>query len=290
MGFFDKIKDMLGAGAGGGLDLAELGRRLDLDPVELQNLPIQYTQFKIPKRSGGSRTIQAPAPELKKIQRTILRRLLTRLQVHPCAMAYEKERSIVTNALPHLRQHVVVKFDLIDFFPSTKASRVEEYFRKIGWNREAAKLLTKICTWNGGLPQGAPTSPKLSNLVNYRLDALLHSIAIIEGGCYTRYADDITVSFNDAPRGKINRVVKLMMHYVKKDYRIHDNKKMQVLKRNRRQIVTGLVVNQQLNLPRETRRLLRSVEHRLKKSEPVTLTEQQLAGWNGMLTLISKNR
>src|SRR5262249_44280484 len=148
---------------------------------------------------------------LKTIQRRILRRLLGRLRCHPAATGFERGRSIVTNARAHVGKAVVVQMDLKDFFTSTTTRRVRKYFRKTGWNREAADLLIRLCTHQGGLPQGAPTSPRLSNLVNYRLDARLARLAGRRrlydprtgqrigsreiGAKYTRYADDLTFSF-----------------------------------------------------------------------------------------------
>ena len=80
---------------------------------------------------------------------------------------------IHSNAVAHQGQDVVVRVDLVDFFTTTRAERVQRYFRRIGWNRPAARILTRLCTFDNGLPQGAPTSPRLSNLVNYRLDVRL---------------------------------------------------------------------------------------------------------------------
>src|SRR5262249_42451022 len=155
---------------GKGHGIQELARRLGMSLEELRAVSPSYREFSLPKRSGGTRRILAPVDELKAVQRRILRRLLSRLKCHPAVNGFERGRSIVTNARPHVRKAVVLQMDLKDFFPSTGVRRVRAYFRKIGWNREAANLLVRLCTYEGGLPQGAPTSPRLSNLVNYRLD------------------------------------------------------------------------------------------------------------------------
>lgn len=159
MGIFDRLFP------GSGFGVAELARRSKVDAKELQRVAPGYREFFIAKRNGRRRRILAPDDELKRLQRTILRRLLGRLKAHPAAMGFERGRSIVSNALAHRRQDVVVRLDVVDFFASTKAQRVRRYFRRIGWNRPAANLLTHLCTYQGGLPQGAPTSPRLSNLV-----------------------------------------------------------------------------------------------------------------------------
>jgi RNA-directed DNA polymerase len=293
---------------GRGHDVAELARRLDVDPRELGMIDPQYREFTIPKRSGGKRRILAPVPELKALQRRILRRLLARLRVHPAATGFERGKSIVTNARVHVGQAVVMRFDIRDFFPSTTAKRLKHYFRRIGYNRPAAKLLIRLCTHEGGLPQGAPTSPRLSNLVNYRLDARLAGMARRLGGTYTRYADDITVSFSDDDAAASNRqhaMQRFLRQVVQENgYQLHRRKKRSVRRRHHRQLVTGLVVNERVNLPREVRRRLRAIEHRARLSrttsledyqplshhsrEEPTLSESQLEGWRAFQTMIAR--
>jgi RNA-directed DNA polymerase len=186
-------------GSGYGVD--ELARRLKIDPEELRRTKPRYHELFIAKRNGGRRRILAPEASFKSLQRQVLHRLLARLKAHPAAMGFERGRSIVTNALAHQGQAVVLRLDVKDFFASTKARRVRRYFRLIGWNRPAASLLTRLCTHEGGLPQGAPTSPRLSNLVNYPLDARLSAMATKLGAAYTRYADDITISLAEDDNG-----------------------------------------------------------------------------------------
>jgi retron-type reverse transcriptase len=265
----------------------------------------QYREFTIPKRSRGTRRILAPEPELKSLQRRILYRLLTRLKAHPAAMGFERGRSIVTNARAHCGQAVVMRFDLVDFFPSTRAARIKAYFRRIGWNRPAAALLARLCTYDGGLPQGAPTSPRLSNLVNYRVDARLAGMAARLGGVYTRYADDITLSFAGDDRDKVHWVQRFVRRVVEAEgYRLHRRKKLSVRRRHHCQVVTGLVVNDRVSLPRPVRRWLRAVEHRARMSRPgtlasyqpltgkplkrPTLTAEQLAGWRALRTMVEQ--
>src|SRR5205814_1273721 len=128
-------------------------------------------------------------------------------------------------------------------------ARVERYFRHIGWNAEAAALLTKLCTYRGSLPQGAPTSPRLSNLVNLRFDARLAAIANGRGLSYSRYADDITFSGNvTSPNastpGRFNDVIHLTKVIAQDEgYALHTEKKLRIYRRHDRQIVTGIVVN-----------------------------------------------
>lgn len=313
---------------GRGKGLQDLARWLDVDLRELKQLQPEYRQFTVPKRSDGVRTISAPTDSLKRVQRRILRRLLRGLRAHDAAHGFERGRSIVTNARVHCGQDVVVRMDLVDFFPSTQKRRVHRYFRRIGWNRPAAKLLTRLCTHEGGLPQGASTSPRLSNLVNYRFDARIAGMAAALGGRYTRYADDLTISFPPEEVGddwiirsgpampflleghpsKIRYLRSFIRRVAAQEgYRVHGWKKTTVRRRHHRQVVTGLVVNEQVNLPRETRRLLRAAAHRAeqnktsildanyeafsygRRAQP-TLTAAQLDGWQALQAMIVKQR
>lgn len=291
-------------GKGHGVD--ELARRLDVPAAGLRAVRPAYREFRIPKRSGGTRQILAPEDSLKALQRRILRRLLARLRSHPAAHGFERGRSIVTNARAHVGRAVVVRMDLRDFFTATTAKRVRKYFRGIGWNRPAARLLTHLCTWEGGLPQGAPTSPRLSNLVNYRLDARLTGLATRKrlrdsfrtrrvvgtteiGATYTRYADDLTFSFPTDDPTVIRYVIVVTKHIVGQEgYELHLRQKLQIRRRHDRQQVTGLVVNERADLPRSTRRWLRAVEHRADRDGRSTLTPEQLAGWQALRAMIEQ--
>jgi hypothetical protein len=286
---------------GRGHGTRELARRLGVAERELCAFEPTYREFTIAKRGGGTRRILAPDEPLKQLQRLILRRLLRRLRVHPAVRGFERGQSIVTNALPHTGKPVVVRMDVRDFFPSTKAPRVYRFFRKIGWNRPASKLLLRLCTHDGGLPQGAPTSPRLSNLVNYRVDAQLSGLKVRwrnprTGGllpespvafAYTRYADDLTFSFAADDRNAIHAViVQTRVILARAGYRLHLRKKLQIRRQHDRQLVTGLVVNVQVNLPRRVRRWLRSVEHHVAVGRPTSLTPPQLAGWRALQKMV----
>ena len=275
-----------------------------MDEAQLLAFQPRYREFTIPKRSGGTRRILAPEDDLKSLQRTILRRLLRRLRVHPAAMGFERGRSIVTNARPHQGHAVVLRLDVVDFFPSTRAERLGAYFRRIGWNRPAADVLVRLCSYEGGLPQGAPTSPRLSNLVNYRLDARLSGMAARLGAIYTRYADDLTISFAEDDRVNVHFIQRFVRKVAAAEgYTIHHRKKLSIRRRHNRQVVTGLVVNSGVNLPRPLRRWLRAVEHRFRVEEQgltgcerlsgpprkrPTLTPSQLQGWQALRAMVER--
>lgn len=272
----------------------ELARRLDLPIADIRNVDRTYHEFQIRKKSGKYRNIAAPNDKLKSLQRRILRRLLARLKTHPQATGFQPGISYVENARCHQSQAVVIRIDLVNFFPSIGKDRIFRYFRLIGWRRKTARLLADLVTYCDVLPQGAPTSPRLSNLVCYGIDAWLASIAREYDGIYTRYADDMTFSFSE------DRDVSIVIAQIMKTIRIcgfvpHTGKKFDVRRAHQRQVVTGLVVNDRANLPRETRRWLRAVEHRREKyrrggtlCHPPTLTDTQLQGWRALQNMIEK--
>jgi retron-type reverse transcriptase len=278
----------LRARLGWGLKPAELARRLGIDLDQLRAWQPEYRERLIAKKSGGTRRLLIPDRPLRDLQRTILRRLLAKLRSHDAACGFEKGKSIVANARPHVGRAVVIKMDIVDFFPSISAMRIEAYFRRIGWNREAAALLTRLCTHEGALPQGAPTSPRLSNLLHFGFDSRLTRRLARHDGSYTRYADDITLSLpRDVPkrvRGLVQYTRRLAKVY---GLRIHLRGKLRILRRHQQQRVTGLVVNEKVALPRQVRRWLRAVAHRLRQGRAATLTPQQLAGWEALRRMVA---
>ena len=272
---------------GAGRSVDELAARVGIPAAELLAVKPAYHTFQVPKRRGGQRTIHAPDVSLKRIQRSVYRRLLKRLPVHPSVAGFRPGYSIASNAAVHVGQTLVLRLDIQDFFPATQARRIHRYFRKIGWNRTAATLLTRLCTWEGGLPQGAPTSPQLSNIVNYQMDTRLAGLAAWCGGVYTRYADDLTFSFALDVHRHYSTVLSMVPGILARyGYAIHTGKKMQIRRRHQCQMVTGLVVNEKLALPRKTRRWLRAVDHRLANGANATLSLEQRAGWAGLEAMV----
>ncbi|MFP4054195.1 MAG: reverse transcriptase family protein [Phycisphaerae bacterium] len=299
MGFLDWLWRLLSAGVPDGdaspeasvsvhpprFGAVELANRLGLSAAALESVPVGYRSFTIPKRSGGRRTLHEPVPQLKAVQRTILRRVLGKLHAHPAAMGFEKGRSIVDNALMHTGAKVVLKMDVKDFFPSTRGERVWLFFRRIGWDEAACDLLTRLTTREDGLPQGAPTSPRLSNLVNYELDVRLDAAAARCDAWYTRYADDLT--FSVRCEQSTEALLTSMVPVVLREYGYRLNRrKTRLLRRHHSQRVTGLTVNDKVGLPRETRRRLRAIRHRLDTGRPATLSEEQMAGWDALEQMI----
>jgi len=274
-----------------------------------------YHVFTIPKRRGGTREIHAPGSLLKDLQRRIYRRLLVKLPVYAAATGFVRGRSIVHNANPHSSQGVVINIDLAEFFPSIASSRVQKVFQALGWNRESARILTNICTHQGRLPQGAPTSPALSNLVCRRLDTRLSKLVqTAQGrfgvgmGSYTRYADDLTFSFpaygRSRPRRKKPRgtpwrrptgpsrsLIKTIARILEEEgFRIQKKKRVRIQRSHQRQTVTGLVVNRSVSLPRSLRRRLRAMEHHHRLGKLVKRQQAQLQGWQALSAMIAQQR
>lgn len=269
-----------------------------------------YSTFTIPKRRGGTRTIEAPDEKLKALQRLILHRLLNPLPVPEAATGFVVGRSIVDNARPHTESAVVINIDLADFFPSITANRVEAAWRALGWGAEAAGVLTRICTNENHLPQGAPTSPALSNLVCRHLDARLAALVDKRDGAYTRYADDLTISLPDFGRNKRLRphrsgqvrarpargvVGRQLLTHVKaiieaEGFKIQMKKKVRVQRAHQRQTATGLVVNQAVNLPRETRRLIRTMQHHERLGKLDAAGQRRLRGLENFQKMVEEQR
>lgn len=248
-----------------------------------------YHRFTIPKKTGGERLISAPHKKLKAAQHWILTNILEPLALAEHAHGFVPGRSTVSNALPHLGASVVVNVDLKDFFPTVTYRRVKGLYRKLGYSEEVATVLALICsepdvsetTLDGTryfvargprrLPQGAPTSPAVTNVLCRRLDRRIAGWARKHGFTYTRYADDLTVSSKDraAPVGKM---LAFLRHVTAAEgFAIHPDK-VRVVRRGRRQEVTGVVVNDKPGVPRDELRRFRALLHQIDKHGPAGKT------------------
>lgn len=241
---------------------------------------VHYVSFTIPKRSGGHRQLSAPHRTLAGAQSWILDNILARLPTDDAAHGFVPSRSILTNAQPHVGRSVVVNLDLEGFFPSVGFPRVRRVFERVGYSPAVATVLALICTecprrtvtYDGttyhvatgprGLPQGACTSPALSNQVARRLDRRLNGLAVRLGITYTRYADDLTFSGQDDLRSRTGYLIARVRHIAESEgFRLNADK-TRVLRRNTAQVVTGLVVNDRVGVPRDEVRRLRAILHR----------------------------
>lgn len=216
-----------------------------------------YRTFTIRKSNGTDRFIQAPDPQLKAIQRTILDTLLQRVPLNAYAEGFRPKRSVLTNASHHLNQQLVVKLDIKDFFPSISQSRVKGMFLQLGYPRQVAQLLTGLTTYRGKLPTGAPTSPVIGNIICRRLDQRMAKLGEKAEFKYSRYADDLTFS----GKGKLATMIPFFREIIQEEGFALNEKKIKLLRNGRRQSVTGLVVNQVPNISKKERKKLRAVLH-----------------------------
>jgi retron-type reverse transcriptase len=243
-----------------------------------------YIRFQIPKKTGGNRKISAPTHLLKKTQKWILENILEKIQLHDAAHGFRLKHSIVTNAEPHVGKDVIINIDLKDFFPSISHLRVKGLFKSFGYSETASTIFGLICTepkikeieLNGKtelllswtkryLPQGAPTSPAITNILCHRLDRRLYSMAKQYGFDYTRYADDLTFSASGESLRHIFNIFQNTRCIVEQeDFEINEQK-TRVIRRYQQQQVTGIVVNEKLNVSREKLKNFRAVLYQIEK-------------------------
>ena len=241
-----------------------------------------YVRFTVPKRSGGERHLSAPHENLAAAQEWVLRNVLDKVPTHEAAHGFVAGRSTVSNAAPHVGKAVVVNTDLTDFFPTITFPRMRGVFKQLGYSPAVATVLALLCTeasrrvvvYSGKrfyvaagprhLPQGACTSPALSNLAARRLDSRLSGIARKLGWQYTRYADDL--SFSAGPEGneKVGYLLARIRHIAQDEGFAVNEKKTRVLRRSTAQTVTGIVVNDRPGIRRQDVRRLRAILHRAR--------------------------
>lgn len=228
-----------------------------------------YQTYTLPKKAGGTRTITAPCAMLKSLQRRILVCLLSQVELPDSIHGFRTGRNVLTNALPHAGKSLVLNLDIDSFFPSVRYGLIlRALSRTLGdtLDRKAIRFLADVCSYQGALPTGAPTSPAVANLVLAGFDKAIASLSDRMGITYTRYADDLTFSGNDAAKRIIPFVVKLLDELGLE----LDPEKVNLFRRGRRQMVTGLVVNERPNLPRRTRKRLRAAVHRVANHQDPT--------------------
>lgn len=244
---------------------------------------VHYHRYQIPKRGGGLRAVSAPKPDLAAAQRWILAEILEQLDPEPEAHGFVRGRSIVTNAVAHCNRAVVVNLDLRDFFPTITFPRVRGLFRSFGYSGQIASLLALLTTepprmavevdgppgapprrfavalGERVLPQGAATSPAITNLICRGFDRRLSGLAASHGFTYSRYADDLTFSGDDpAALGGLLRHVRAV---IADEGFVEHPTKTRVMRRGRRQEVTGIGVNDKPAVCRRELRTLRAILH-----------------------------
>ena len=252
-----------------------------------------YSRFEIPKRSGGTRLISSPKPKMRLAQKWINEQILNKLVPSEYSFAFRPKISIVDNAKCHVNKKVILKLDIKDFFPSITFSRVRGYFEHLGYNPGISTVLALLCTdaprvrvtlkgrtqivavGPRSLPQGACTSPALSNLIASRMDSRIAGLINTMPGewSYSRYADDLTFSTNDGDEalgklmGAVNRIVKVENFELNK-------KKIRIMRAPRRQSVTGLMVGDEVRIPKATLKKMRALFHNIETKGEKAVTAE----------------
>jgi len=284
-------------GAGGSsfeTDWADLLVRLGLPPRALRDVVeadslhphFHYRHYAQPKKDGGRREIAEPDAALKRVQQEIIARWFTAEQPHPSAVAYQKGKSTADHVWAHAGAEVVVTADVRDFFPSTSAWRVEDWWRR-RVDDDTARLLTRLTTHRGGLPQGAPTSPALSNLVNRELDARLDCRSKAAGARYTRYCDDLAFSWSDGwgPPSDFEAGVRSALHEV--GYELHPEKGWRVHGRRDEPEITGVILTRHgsVRLPERLGRVMRTLGRSADAHDA-----RRLEGYLGYAEMVTRRR
>lgn len=245
--------------------VAALAKTLDVSEDYLRKVAAQpdnfYSVSEIKKKSGGFRIISDPTKELKIVQRRIVRRIFSKCSFPAYLFGSIKDddnpRDFVRNAQYHVHAKDVMAFDIEDFFPSVEPRFIKRIFKFLfNLTNEVADILVSLVTLNNGLPQGAPTSPYVANLVFYDTEHKVVKTLHSKGLIYSRLVDDITISSSKPIKGPERSFI------YKQVFDMLNEKKLSICKRKysvtntsvigKKTIVTGLIVeNEKIKLPKE---------------------------------------
>lgn len=238
-------------------EAASLARDLGVEVRTLyalsNSLPAHYHTVEIPKKDGGVRRLTVPDEALKRVQRAILHRLLVHMPVSPCAAAYRFGGGAVQGAARHVGSRQVLRLDIQHFFDSVRYSAVKDaVFPPEIFSEPLRVLLTMLCYYRDSLPQGAPTSPAIVNILLRDFDRRVGAWCRARKITYTRYCDDLTFSGEDLTgvRPMAEAELRALGFFL-------NDHKTRLRSAGRRQTVTGLVVNEKVSVPREKRRAIR---------------------------------
>ncbi|EOC3061221.1 reverse transcriptase family protein [Cronobacter dublinensis] len=258
----------------------------------LEQKDFPYRNFPIKKRSGGKRWISVPVPPLMAVQSWINTNILNKITPHASAYAYVCNRNLIQHAQRHCGSDWIIKIDIKDFFGNISERQVYSVFVELGYPKLLSFEMARLCTratpkrkgkkwinyandhtiesyntpYVGSLPQGAPTSPALSNLVFSIVDKKLSSLALSHGATYSRYADDLCFSLIQGNR-HISLVLKKEVSQILNEHGFSDNsKKTRIIPPGARKMVTGLCINSSSpKIPKEVRDAVRMHLYYAKK-------------------------
>ncbi len=244
-----------------------------------------YHRYTVPKRRGGVRNIAAPKPQLKVTQRKILEEILNKVSISESAHGFLQGKSVISGAQTHINNpKLLINLDIQDFFPTITFERVRGMFKDFGYSGYIASLLAMLCTYcervpievrgqtkyvkvsKRILPQGAPSSPMITNIICRKLDQRLLALSNKLGFVYTRYADDMSFSFSSVDNINPGKLCGLISKIVREEGFTINDKKTKFLKPNNRQAVTGVIINNdQVGVKKEWVKKLRAAIYNANK-------------------------
>lgn len=283
-------------------DDKELAEFLNIEYKQLRSLTYHrdvvkfdnYTRYTIPKKKGGVRNIAAPKKTLKNVQRMILEEILSKIEVSGCAHGFIKGKSVVSGAKGHknhAKPELLINIDLENFFPTITFERVRGMFQNFGYSGYVASLLAMICTYcermdmeikgetvyvktsDRILPQGSPASPMITNIISNKLDKRLNGLALKYDFTYSRYADDMSFSFNkdniilsNEEDINVGKVLGIISKIIREEGFSINSEKTKFLRENNRQAITGIVINNdEIGVPKKWVKNLRAAIHNASK-------------------------
>lgn len=226
------------------------------------NIDANYNEIIIHKKSGGLRFLYEPSKELKSIQKRILKNILEEKKLSKYVCAYRKDYSVINNAKAHVNKNIIVKLDIKDFFNNINFNKVySACFNEMLYPKSLGTLLANLCVYNNMLPQGAPTSGYISNIVLREFDARIGTYCENNNVSYTRYSDDLTFS-GDFDVSQLIKIVNKLLY----DEGFKLNKvKIKVINKHTRQQVTGIVVNEKMSIRKGYKRKIRQELYYINK-------------------------
>ncbi|MCL2321737.1 MAG: reverse transcriptase domain-containing protein, partial [Oscillospiraceae bacterium] len=263
-----------------------------------------YHRYTVPKRNGKERNIAAPKPLLKDVQRKILELILEKVEISDSSFGFLKGKSVVSNADSHSRSPgLLINMDLENFFPTVTFKRVRGMFKSFGYSGYVSSLLAMICTYcermaievkgqtkyvktsDRILPQGAPSSPMITNIICRNLDKRIGDLAGNHNFQYSRYADDMSFSFqNNVEQNEIRKIIYSISSVVYNEGFKINRDKTRYLKPNNRQNITGIVINnEEIGVPKTWIKRMRAAIYNAKKlKEKDELSEAKIREILGM--------
>ena len=247
-----------------------------------------YRHFHKRKRDGSLRELAEPDPLLKSIQQHILKHWLDQADVHPASVGFRRKHSIADHVWPHAGANFIITSDIQDFFPSTTAYRVQQWWKsQFPFSDEAARLMRILTTYKDCLPQGAPTSPALSNVINFDMDQRIADRVRRSGGTYTRYCDDMVFSWQGSqrPPSDFEHAIRAVLR--EHGYQLHPAKGWQVYQRCDEPEITGVILTKHgdVRIPEEILKTIRELERRNDPTE-----HDRLAGYRAFQKMVEKRR